>query len=411
MYLPGWIRSIGSAGNGGAATSATVSPTDVAVDAAGNVYIAEYFYNDVRKINRATGVITTVAGTGAGGYTGDGGPATSAELNGPIQIAVDAAGNIYIADMDNSVIRKVTASTGIITTVAGDGAYGHSGDGGPATSASIGADSVAVDGAGNLYICDSDGGYVRRVDAKTGIITTFAGDGTGGYSGDGGPATSAGLYGPISVGVDAKGNVYIATYVDSRVREVYASNGDITTVAGNGTSGYSGDNGPATSAELYEPNGVAVDAAGDIYIADSLNNRIRLVKAGTGIITTIAGDGTQGYSGDGGAATSAEMYSPVGVASDSAGTVYIADDFNQRIRVVGPAPASGYIDPKFVVLSVAYAPPGASSYVTYSNNSTLGTSTSLDNSLTNSASYTTSVGSGFKIFGIGSDLPPFFVHF
>ncbi len=392
----------GSSGDGGPATSAAVSPTDVAVDPMGNVYIADYFPNKVRKIERATGIITTVAGTGSPGYTGDGGPATSAELSGPIQIAVDAAGNIFIADQDNHVVRKVTASTGIISTVAGNGTYGDTGDGGPATSASVGVNSVAVDGAGNLYICDYDESVVRKVDGTTGIISRFAGNGTYGFSGDGGLATSAELSGPISVGIDGKGNVYIATYVDNRVREVFASNGIITTVAGNGSAGFSGDSGPATSAKLYEPNGVAVDAAGDIYIADSLNQRIRLVTAATGIITTLAGNGTEGHSGDGGPATSAALNGPVGVASDTAGTVYIADDFNGRIRVVGPSPASGYVDPKFVVLAVAYAPPGASSNVTYSNNTTFGTSTSLTNSLTNGASYSTSVGSGFKIFGIGS---------
>lgn len=392
----------GSSGDGGAATSATVSPTDVAVDPMGNVYVADYFPNRVRKIDRATGVITTVAGTGASGYTGDGGPATSATLNGPIQIAVDPGGNIFIADIGNHVVRKVAASTGIISTVAGNGTYGDTGDGGPATSATLGVDSVTVDGGGNLYICDYDGSIVRKVDGTTGIISRFAGNGTYGFSGDGGAATSAELSGPISAGVDGKGNVYIATYVDNRVREVFASNGNITTVAGNGTAGFSGDSGPATSAELYEPNGVAVDAAGDIYIADSLNQRIRLVTAGTGVITTLAGNGTQGFSGDGGAATSAELNGPVGVAADTAGTVYIADDFNARIRAIGPAPASGYVDPKFVVLAVTYAPPGASSNVLYSNNSTLGTSTALTNSLNNGSTYSTSVGAGFKIFGIGS---------
>ena len=217
-------------------------------------------------------------------------------------MAVDASGNLYIADTGNNRIRKVSA-TGIITTVAGNGSAGYSGDGGPATSAQLdGPEGVAVDGSGNLYIADTCNNRIRKVSA-TGIITTVAGNGSAGYSGDGGPATSAQLSLPAGVAVDGSGNLYIADSGNNRIRKVSAT-GIITTVAGNGSPGYSGDGGPATSAQLNQPAGVAVDASGNLYIADSSNNRIRKVSA-TGIITTVAGNGFDGYSGDGGPATSA----------------------------------------------------------------------------------------------------------
>src|ERR1035437_6377065 len=313
----------GNSADGGPATSASISPFGVAVDSAGNLYIADPNNLRIRKVSGGT--ITTVAGYGNQGFSGDGGPATSASLNSPIGVAVDSAGNLYIADTFR--IRKVSGGT--ITTVAGNGAYRFSGDGGPATSAWLNIpEAVAVDSAGNLYIADLDNYRVRKV--THGTITTVAGNGSPGFSGDGGPATLASLSQPTGVAVDSAGNLYIADPNNQRVRKV--SGGTITTVAGNGNAsgGFSGDGGPATSASLDNPGAVAVDSTGNLYIADYLNHRVRKVSGGT--ITTVAGNGNYGFSGDGGPATSASV-NPYRVAVDSAGNLYIAE-LNNRIRKV-----------------------------------------------------------------------------
>src|SRR5271157_2726352 len=316
----------GQLGDGGPATSASLNyPTGVALDSAGNLYITDADHERIRKVSGGT--ITTVAGNGTYGFSGDGGPATSASLGGPRGVAVDSAGNLYMAELFNDRIRKVSAGT--ISTVAGNGAYRYSGDGGPATSASLNYPSgVALDSAGNLYIADSSNNRIRGV--AGGTITTIAGNGFENFSGDGGLATSASLSLPEGVAADSAGNLYIADSGNQRIRKV--SGGTITTIAGNGMQGFSGDGGPATSASLTYPAGVAVDPAGNLYIADYYNNRIRKVSGGT--ITTVAGNGTLGYSGDGGPATSASLYWPQGVAVDSAGNLYIADTGNQRIRKV-----------------------------------------------------------------------------
>jgi sugar lactone lactonase YvrE len=323
----------GYSGDGGPAASAELSfPTAVAVDASGNVYIADYENNRIRKVSN--GVITTVAGSWGGGssYRGDGGPATSAVLDGPWGVAVDAAGTLYIAE--NTRIRMV--SNGVIATVAGGGS---SLDNGPATSAWLKTPSgVAVDAAGDLYIADS--GHNRICKVSNGVITTVAGGGTSGL-GDNGPATGAALAFPSDVAVDAAGNLYIADSGNKRIRKV--SNGVITTVAGkDGTNGYSGDNGLATSAELSFPEGVAVDAAGNLYIADASNATIRMVT--NGVIRPVAGRNIACFDwgascGDGGPATSAYLNSPTGVAVDASGKIYIADAFNRRIRVLTPSAA------------------------------------------------------------------------
>jgi uncharacterized repeat protein (TIGR01451 family) len=316
----------GYSGDGGAATSAQLNePMGLAIDASGNLYIADYGNSSIRKVSG--GVITTVAGNGTSGYSGDGGLATSAELRNPYGVALDSAGNLYIADTYNYRIRKV--SGGVITTVAGNGTIGYSGDNGAATSAELSYPfGVAVDGAGaNLYIGDSNSSRVRRV--SSGIITTFAGNGSFGFSGDGGSATSAELSYPYGVAVDASGNVYIADIGNERIRKV--SSGVITTVAGNGTYGFSGDGGSATSATLGEPLGVAVDSLGNFYIADTFNDRIRKVSGG--VINTIAGNGSYEYFGDFGSATSAQI-NPAGVAADTLGNLYIADYDDFRVRKV-----------------------------------------------------------------------------
>ena len=222
--------------------------------------------------------ITTYAGNGIAGYAGDGGPATSAQLKPPEDVDVDSSGNIYIADTQNQRIRKVDAATGIIQTVAGTGSAGYNGDGGPATSAQLKAPSgVAIDSSGNIYIADTQNFRIRKVDAATGIIQTVAGTGVAGYSGDGGPATSAQIKNPAVVAVDASGNIYIADTLNHRIRKVDAATGIIQTVAGTGVAGYSGDGGPATSAQIKNPAVVAVDASGNIYIGDTDNHRIRKV--------------------------------------------------------------------------------------------------------------------------------------
>jgi DNA-binding beta-propeller fold protein YncE len=284
-------------------------------------------------------VIRTVAGSGTSGFCGDGGPATDACLSFPIGEAVDATGNLVIADFGNSRVRSVDAVTGIITTVAGSATSGFCGDGGAATSACLsGPTGVAVNPTtGNLAIADFGNSRIRSVDAITGIITTVAGSATSGFCGDGGAATSACLNGPEEVAVDATGNVFIADRFNHRIRRVDAATGVITTVAGGGTPtpGFCGDGGAATSACLNESLWVAVDATGNLSIADRVNHRIRSVDAATGIITTVAGKGVAGFCGDGGPATSACLTNPSGVAVDPvSGSLLIGDTDNHRVRRV-----------------------------------------------------------------------------
>jgi len=331
----------GYEGDGGVATAAELSqPRGVALDSAGNIYIADLNNNRIRKVAAGTGIITTVAGNGTSGYSGDGGPATSAELDQPYGVAADAAGNIYIADSLNNRIREVSASTGIITTVAGNGLYGSSVDGGLATNSSLSEPfGIAVDSAGNIYIADTYSCKIRKVTASTGIITNVAGVAFScSYSGDGGLATGATLAYPYAVAVNSSGNIYIADTENERIREVNAGTGIISTVAGNGTQGYGGDGGPATSALLNFPEGVAVDSAGNIYIGDLQNSRLREVKASTGIITAIAGTGIDRDTGDEGPATAAELSEPSGVAVDSAGDVFVADYGYSVVREISRTP-------------------------------------------------------------------------
>jgi hypothetical protein len=318
-------------GDGGAATAAGLSsPDGVCFDAAGNLYIADVGNIRIRMVN-TNGTISTVAGNGSQGYSGDGGPATNASLHGPAGVISDASGNLYIADYFNNRVRMVNTS-GVITSVVGNGTSGYSGDGGAATNASLSSPyGMAFDGLGNLYFADSGNLRIRRVDTN-GIITTVAGNGNSGYSGDGGAATNASLL-PSTVAADAFGNMYIADYGNNRIRRVDA-NGIISTVAGKTSSvHYSGDGGPAFNACLYSPSGVVLDAAGNCYIADAGNNRIRKVDT-NGIITTVAGNGGLGYSGDGGAATNASFWNPMSVTLDAAGNLFITDRSNNRIRKV-----------------------------------------------------------------------------
>src|SRR2546425_416789 len=320
----------GFSGDGGLATAASFDAWSLAVDVSGNLYITDPRNNRVRKVNTA-GIISTVAGDGGDIFGGDGGPATATSVV-PIDIFVDPGGNLYLADASYRV-RKVNGD-GIITTIACNGTSGFTGDGGPATAASCVPYRVARDSAGNLYVADGSSRRIRKVSAA-GIITTVAGRGTGQSSGDGGPATLAELIQPLGVAVDPAGNVYIADEGSNRIRKVNTA-GIISTIAGNDTQGFSEDGGPATSASLNDPRGVAVDPTGNVYITDRGNNRIRKVNT-EGIISTIAGNGKQGFSGDGGPATSASLNKPREVAVDLAGNVYISDAGNFRIRKVNPA--------------------------------------------------------------------------
>ena len=326
----------GFSGDGGVASSARLSaPVGVAVNPAGNLYIADRNNYRIRRMSAPSGmsysgIISTVAGNGNEWYSGDGGPATSAQISYPDGVALDGAGNLFISD--DHRIRRVSPS-GIITTVAGTGVAGYSGDNGPATSAQINAPiGVVVDGAGNLFFADFHAFCVRRV-SPAGIITTVAGNGKWGFSGDGGPATSAQVSQPDGLALDAAGNLYIADWGNGRIRRVSPS-GIIATVAGGGSS--LGDGGQATSARVSNPRGIAVDVMGNLYIAEQTGERIRRVSP-AGIITTVTGTGTGGFSGDGGPATSAQVRNPLGVAVDGTGNLYIADSGNHRIRRVSPS--------------------------------------------------------------------------
>jgi sugar lactone lactonase YvrE len=326
---------IGYSGDGGQATNAELyEPTGAVFDTSGNMYIADNDNNVIRKVS-TSGIITTIAGNGTEGYSGDGGQATAAELKSLNGIVVDVLGSIYITDYYDNVIRKIN-TTGIISTIAGNGINGYSGDGGQATAAELNnPDGIATDTDGNIYITDSNNSRIRKINSA-GIITTIAGDGVGGYTGDGGQATAAELATSTYLAVDIVGNLYITEEFHDRIRMVNTA-GIITTVVGTGTAGSIGDGGQATAAELYFPSGLAVDIAGNLYIADTWNNRIRKVDT-NGIITTIAGNGTQGYSGDGGAPINAELFQPNGVCLDNSGNLYIADQGNNVIRKVNCLP-------------------------------------------------------------------------
>jgi sugar lactone lactonase YvrE len=410
-----WAQSVINTVAGGGSAATSLGPgliTGIVVDQSGNVFLLVSDRSVVMRLDAATGSLTTVVGTGIAGFSGDGGPATSAKLSGPLGLALDSSGNLYIADTGNNRVRRV--SNGTITTAAGNGSPGNSGDGGLATNASIGdplsvaldaagnvyigqstseshpglgdirkvsggvistlgfvdvaisiasdgagdifapwpetgsieeltsvsltfvnagalnePHGVAVDASGNLYIADSANNRVRKL--SNGTVSTIAGNGTAGSSGDGGPATSAELDSPLAVAVDAAGNVYIVES-GQRVRKVSAADATISTLVGTGASGSSGDGGAATNTELMLSNSVALDSSGNLYISEAGSHRIR--KVSNGIISTVAGNGTQGYGGDGGSATSAQLNNPTGLTVTPSGDLYIADTGNSAIRKV-----------------------------------------------------------------------------
>ena len=374
----------GFSGDGGPATAASFrNPFGVAVDGVGNVYIADEENNRIRKIN-TSGIITTIAGNGLASYTGDGMQATATALKNPTGVAIDNTGNIYIADRGNSRIRKINTS-GIISTLAGNGSFGFSGDGGPAITAELSnCYQVALDGTGNVYFSDQDNLRVRKINSS-GIITTVAGNGVLGSTGDGGAATAAAIGLNIGISIDGSGNLYIADWLNSRIRKVSSSGiittfvgggsgyvdgsaatsvsitstgvtasiagnvfitdnygggickinsfGIITTFGGNGMSSFGGDEGNATAGAFNTPSDVSIDASGNLYVADATNHRVRKISSG-GTITTIAGDGTSGFSGDSGPATNASLWYPSATCVDPVGNIYIADLTNNRIRKV-----------------------------------------------------------------------------
>ncbi|MGI8785709.1 MAG: IPT/TIG domain-containing protein [Acidobacteriota bacterium] len=382
--------TLGFAGDGGPATAAALtSPGGVAVNGAGDLFISDTGNSRIRKVDAETGIISTVAGRGLGLFSGDNGPAASAVLNAPRGLAFDQTGNLFIVDSSNHRIRRVDSLTGIIVTVAGNGQQAFSGDGGPAVAAALkGPYGVAVDAAGNLFIADSANNRIRKVNSQTHIITTVDGHGvpgfsifsvlkeprgvavdpfgnlfiadTGnhrirklhagknlvttvagqeaaGFSGEGAPARFAALSMPHGIASDGSGNLFVADRGNSRIRKIAASDSIITTVAGSGVGTFAGDNDLAVFANLNSPQGIALDREGNLLISDSANQRVRKVAALTGIITTVAGNGAQSYSGDDGPATSAALNFPGGLVVDAAGNLYIADTSNHRVRRVDPS--------------------------------------------------------------------------
>ena len=308
----------GYSGDGGLATLARFNHTaGVAVDGSGNIYVSDLDYNIIRKVTKSTGIITTIAGLGYYGYSGDGGLATSALLFRPEGLAVDTSGNIFVADSFNFRVRKITKSTGIITTVAGTGGFGYTGNGRLATAATLSFPfDVAVDSLGNIFVADSDSSVIRKITKSTGIISTIAGTGTKGYSGDGGPATKATLFYPIGIAVDTSGNIYVADSYNSAVRIITLSTGIITSM-------------PGISTPIVD---VAFDSLGNAFMLDVDHSTILMRKKSTGIITTVAGTGAYGYSGDGELATSSSLEELTFLAIGKSGTVYFTDENSYRVR-------------------------------------------------------------------------------
>ncbi len=327
----------GYTGDGGPATDAEFNhPEGIAIDSNGlssetTLFIADVYNHCIRKIT-PYGVISTVAGLGMPGFNGDGVPAITAQLTTPRGIATDRAGNIYIADDGNARLRKID-KLGMISTIAGTGSPGYTGDGGASSAAKLyNISDVVVDTTGNIFFVDPFENCVRKINTSR-VITTFAGGGAVGFSGDGGPASMAKLNGVTSIAVDLAGNVYIADVQNYRIRKVDLT-GLITTIAGTGIMGFSGDNSPATAANIGAIAGVAADATGNVYITETAEGRVRKID-GLGVITTIAGDGTAcGFGGDGSLAVNAKLCNPYRIVVDKRGSLYFTDKGNQRIRKI-----------------------------------------------------------------------------
>ncbi len=323
-------------GDGWPATNYSLAqPSGMCVDGAGNVYVSDFADHRIRKIDTHD-TLFTISGDGTAGYTGDGGPFAAAVYRNPSGICMDAAENLYICEWYNDVVRKVNRSTGIITTVCGMGMGGFAGDGAAATAAHMETPKgICVDHAGNLYVADYGNHRIRKVDAITGIITTVAGTGVAGYSGDNGPATAAKIAYPNAISADSMGNIFISDYGNNRIRKIAAGTGEISTYAGTGVMGYTGDGGAAVAAKLVRPNSVHISRNGNLYISDNGNNVIRKVSP-DGIIITVAGNGSFGFAGDNGPATNATFNGPSAVFTDAAENLYIADGEASTVRKVTP---------------------------------------------------------------------------
>ncbi|MBC7554469.1 MAG: T9SS type A sorting domain-containing protein [Taibaiella sp.] len=343
-------------GDGYPATNYSLfKPTGICVDKQKNIFIANYGDNRIKRLDRYD-TLFTVGGNGNPGYTGDGGDVAEAQFDKPIGVCLDTAGNLYITEFYNNVVRKVTASTNIITTVCGNGSGGYAGDWVSALTAHLETPRGAcVDKQGNIYIADWGNNRIRKVNSADGIIHTVAGNGISGYSGDGGQATAAMISYPHAVCLDTAGNLIIADFGNNVIRKVNLVSGLITTIAGTGAAGYAGDGGSATTAELHSPVNLAADNKGNIFVADYDNNVVREITAG-GFIFTVAGSGGYGYTGDGGPAALATFYGPAAVCVDDAGYLYIADAGNSAIRKVTPG-TNGLADPENVAPFTLYPNP------------------------------------------------------
>ncbi len=342
--MAGWIISTavgtgaqGHAGDGGPAARALLNnPFDIAFAADGDMIFSDTFNHCIRRVNAATGILSNVAGTGERGFAGDGGPATAALLNEPYGVVVDRTGQIFFADRLNRRVRQIDTA-GRISTLAGDGSGKYSGDGGPAAVAGLAEpNGLALDAEQTrLFIADVADHRVRVVDLASGKIATFAGTGEGKHDGDGGPATSAGIFGARAVALAPDGSLYVMERQGSSIRQI--RDGVIQTVAGTGERGYAGDGGNARVAVFAAPKEMTLDAAGNIYVVDTENHAIRRIDAATWIVETIAGNGTAGPGGDGGPATQAGLARPHGAAVGPDGAIYIGDSENHRVRRLTPA--------------------------------------------------------------------------
>ncbi len=329
----------GFGGDGGPAVNARLDqPFDVAFDTHGDWFFSDTFNHRIRKVDHQTATITTVVGKGTKGFSGDSGAAVRAELNEPYGLVVDRAGNLFFADRLNFRVRKVDSATGVISTVAGNGTKVYSGDGGPGALAGL----VEPNGVAltleekALLIADVAGHRIRRLDLTTGVISTLAGTGRARHDGDDGPASGASIWGARAVDVGPDGSIYVLEREGNRLRKIGEKTGTITTIAGTGARGYTGDGGPAIAAKFNGPKELDVDPAGNIWIVDTENHAIRRIDHQTGKIETVAGNGSRGGKGDGGPATKASLDRPHGVAIGIDGSCYIGDTNNHRIRLVKP---------------------------------------------------------------------------